>query len=81
MLRCIVCRTRRTTALSMKKHMEESGHKKACNCGGYLFAHRPGSPCCELNKYSRTNLAKRNPHSSDEDIIDAFLDDALDNFL
>lgn len=77
MLRCVVCRTRRSTYLSMKDHMETSGHSSPCNCSGYHYPHRPGSPCCETNQYVRTNMAKRNPHSTDTDIIDAFLDDVL----
>lgn len=32
----------------MAAHVATSGHA-LCKCGGYHFAHRPGSPMCESN--------------------------------
>jgi hypothetical protein len=60
----------------MIEHKEKSGHRKPCTCGGYHYPHRPGSPCCETNKHPTYHRALREG-SSDEDIIDAFIDDAL----
>lgn len=51
MLRCPACRTRRTTYAAMQEHIKASGHK-LCTCGGYHFAHRPGSPFCEQNPHA-----------------------------
>lgn len=30
-----------------------------CRCGGYLFAHRPGSPLCSQNRYGDVRQALR----------------------
>ena len=58
MLRCPQCRTRRSTYGLLTRHIRVSGHG-LCNCGGYHYAHRPGSPCCEQNPYGAYNDAKR----------------------
>jgi hypothetical protein len=47
-LRCPECRSRRATYQSMQLHIKATGHK-LCTCGGYHYAHRPGSPFCEQN--------------------------------
>ena len=48
MLRCPECRSRRATYQSMLAHIKATGHK-LCTCGGYHYAHRPGSPFCQAN--------------------------------
>lgn len=60
-LRCPECRTRRATFVAMLAHEAKSGHKK-CNCGGYHFAHRPGSACCEQNRMAMLRQAVRAGH-------------------
>lgn len=60
MLRCPVCRTRRTTWVAMQEHYREwEGHERLCSCGGYHYPHRPGSPCCTTNPLAHVNLALR----------------------
>lgn len=78
MLRCLVCRTRRVSFASMVDHERASGHKGPCLCGGYHYHHRPGSPTCWTNPYNRTAAARREGVSGD-DLLDAFIDDALFN--
>lgn len=56
--RCPECRTRRSTVPLLKAHLKASGHKM-CNCGGYHYAHRPGSPCCIRNPLSALWIAMR----------------------
>jgi hypothetical protein len=56
--RCPQCRTRRTDWLSLLAHIEKHGHK-VCRCGGYAYAHRPGSPYCHENPWSIFNEAYR----------------------
>lgn len=48
LFRCPDCRTRRKDWHLFAAHLRESGHR-LCNCGGYHYAHRPGSPYCEAN--------------------------------
>ena len=43
--RCPQCRTRRTSWLSMLKHMADKGHRP-CHCGGYWFPHRCAGGAC-----------------------------------
>ena len=38
--------------------MQEAGHK-LCTCGGYHYAHRPGSPYCIRNPWSEYREAVR----------------------
>ena len=47
--RCPVCRSRRATLQSLVAHQEAAGHRGPCDCGGYPYPHRPGSPCCSLH--------------------------------
>ena len=78
MLRCPVCRSRRTTFVSMVRHQKATGHDGPCNCGGYHYPHRAGSPCCEANPYVRTHVAER-AGASAEELYDAKLEDAMHN--
>lgn len=56
MIRCPQCRTRRASYASMMAHVKASGHK-LCDCGGYHFPHREGSPCCHSNPMSALHAA------------------------
>jgi len=75
MLRCPVCRSRRSTFSLMQKHIAASAHT-LCNCGGYHFAHRPGSACCDLNPSSVYLQASR-AGASDDDLMEIAADLAL----
>jgi hypothetical protein len=44
--RCPQCRTRRTSWVSMLKHMADKDHR-AHHCAGYWFPHRCGGGACE----------------------------------
>ena len=57
-LRCPECRTRRKSCDLFTRHLRETGHR-VCWCGGYSFAHRPGSPYCEQNAMSAVRIAAR----------------------
>ena len=65
MIRCPACRSRRATWKSLFTHLLTTGHK-LCRCGGYHFAHRPGSPLCEKNAMSDVRHAAR--HGADMDL-------------
>ena len=56
--RCPACRTRRTSFVALIEHCRVHGHK-VCGCGGYHYAHRPGSPYCEQNAMSAVRIAAR----------------------
>lgn len=56
--RCPECRTRRASLLTLAQHLQRSGHR-ACTCGGYHYAHRPGSPYCTRNAMSDVRHAAR----------------------
>lgn len=58
MFRCPSCRTRRKDYQLFTQHIRTSGHA-LCRCGGYHYAHRPGSPFCESNPVSALLLADR----------------------
>ncbi len=66
MYRCPGCRTRRLRWKRIAEHMQETGHK-VCNCEGYHYHHRPGSPCCThhprhiLNRAIREGSDPRSP--------------------
>ncbi len=59
MFRCPDCRTRRKDWGLFTAHVRDSGHR-LCKCGGYHYAHRPGStycerhPLCDLHRASRS---------------------------
>lgn len=57
-LRCPDCRTRRKSFDLFTRHLRETGHR-VCWCGGYSFAHRPGSPYCEQNAMGAVRIAAR----------------------
>jgi len=65
MLRCPECRSRRATFTSMLAHVQASGHK-LCRCGGYHYAHRPGSPFCYENPMAPALHASRAGSSAEE---------------
>jgi transcriptional regulator NrdR family protein len=77
MLRCPACRTRRTTYDSMQDHIKASGHK-LCECGGYHYKHRPGSPYCESNVMSPLYHAMRQSDLTDDEVTDIFIDIVFD---
>jgi hypothetical protein len=56
--RCPECRTRRRDYGLFTQHLKTTGHA-LCHCGGYHYAHRPGSPYCEGNPMSDVLLASR----------------------
>lgn len=56
--RCPECRTRRRDFGLFTRHIAASGHR-VCQCGGYHYSHRPGSPYCEENPLSIMLLAAR----------------------
>lgn len=65
LFRCPACRTRRRDYGLFTQHLRESGHM-VCHCGGYHYAHRPGSPLCEKNPMSDVLLASRYGVPDDE---------------
>ncbi|MDP1688033.1 hypothetical protein [Hydrogenophaga sp.] len=62
--RCPECRTRRQDYGLFTRHVRESGHR-ACNCGGYHYAHRPGSPYCTRNPMADVLIASRQGESAE----------------
>ena len=58
MLRCPDCRTRRTTWSAMQRHIVRTNHAH-CQCAGYHFKHRPGSPCCDSHPDAAIHRAIR----------------------
>lgn len=62
--RCPACRTRRADYGLFMAHVRTTGHR-VCNCGGYHYAHRPGSPFCVLNPRSELLEASRRGESSE----------------
>ena len=77
MYRCPQCRTRRKDHGLFTQHLRESGHR-LCICGGYHYAHRPGSPYCEQNPWSELRDAIRRDYS-DEALMDIAADLAWEN--
>lgn len=65
MLRCPGCRTRFALFTSLKKHIDATGHA-LCDCGGYHFKHRPGSPLCKKNPMAPYNHAAAQGASIEE---------------
>lgn len=64
MYRCPACRTRRSSYKLFTQHLRATGHK-VCTCGGYHYAHRPGSPCCEQNPSCDLHQALRRGDKQD----------------
>ena len=71
--RCPGCRTRRMLFTDMQAHVVKTGHK-ACRCGGYHYAHRPGSPFCVSNPMSDVRIADRQGDCTDEQLLEIAVD-------
>lgn len=71
--RCPECRTRRTSFVALVEHCRQHGHG-LCTCGGYHFAHRPGSPYCERNPMAALRHAMRADNCSDAELLDIEMD-------
>lgn len=54
------------------QHLRGSGHR-LCNCGGYHYAHRPGSPYCHGNPMSIVRQAIREG-ATDEQVVEIEMD-------
>jgi hypothetical protein len=76
-IRCNACRTRRATGTLIFKHLAISPKCKPCNCGGYHYAHRRGSPYCYENPKASFRHALR-ACSTAEDELDILVDMALE---
>jgi hypothetical protein len=63
--RCPECRTRRRSYGLFLQHLVDSGHRP-CQCGGYHYKHRPGSPCCHKNPLAVLHIAARQSNSEEE---------------
>ena len=72
MLRCPACRSRRATYQSMQLHVKATGHA-LCTCGGYHYAHRPGSPFCDANPKAPYFHAMR-AGADDEQLLEILVD-------
>lgn len=72
-LRCVECRTRRTTYAAMQDHYAKTGHK-LCNCSGLHYAHRPGTKFCNHHPMAGLHHAMRCAELTDEEIQDIALD-------
>lgn len=75
LFRCPECRTRRRDYGLFIRHVKSTGHT-LCNCGGYHYKHRKGSPFCEVNPMSAVLLASRAgtpDHECDEIALDIAL--------
>lgn len=64
LFRCPSCRTRRRDYGLFTQHLKTTGHA-LCKCGGYHYAHRPGSPYCVANPMSDVRLADRQGEPDD----------------
>lgn len=58
LFRCPECRTRRHSWDLFSRHLKETGHR-LCTCGGYHYAHRPGSTYCERHPLADLHRAAR----------------------
>lgn len=72
MFRCPACRTRRKDYGLFTQHLKDSGHR-ACDCGGYHYRHRPGSPFCVQHPFVALNAAKRRGDDL-HTLMDIFID-------
>lgn len=59
------CGTRRPDYRLLLQHCATHDHK-LCDCGGYHFKHRPGSPCCNKNPMAAVHQALRDGASVEE---------------
>lgn len=60
----------------MVEHCRDSGHK-LCDCGGYHYKHRPGSPLCRQNPMSAVHAAMRDAACSAEDLLEIEMECAV----
>ena len=49
----------------MVQHCKDHDHT-LCDCGGYHYKHRPGSPCCKANPMSPVHTALRDGATEQE---------------
>lgn len=75
--RCPECRTRRADWQLLLAHCDQSGHA-LCRCGGYHYAHQPGSPYCAKNAWNDLRHAERAGESA-ETLLEIAMDIAFDN--
>jgi hypothetical protein len=75
-LRCNECRTRRATFTALLLHRAAHKECRPCDCGGYHFSHRPGSPYCYKNPTAEVRHALRRGED-DEVILDILIDIAF----
>lgn len=73
--RCPECRTRRTSFVALVQHCRDHDHK-VCHCGGYHYAHRPGSPYCERNPMSGVRHALRFGGFTADELMDIAIESA-----
>ena len=73
MIRCNECRTRCASFVSLIAHRKAHPACRPCNCGGYHFPHRPGSPYCYQNPKAALRHALRRC-DNDEEILDVLVD-------
>lgn len=71
--RCNTCRTRRSTWQLLAQHREAHPECAPCGCGGYHYAHTPGSPYCYRNPRAELRHALRRCET-DEDVLDVLVD-------
>ena len=57
----------------MFAHISATGHK-LCGCGGYHYAHRPGSTYCVQHPLSAVFAAARSGDVSDDELHDIELE-------
>lgn len=67
--RCPACRTRRTSFIKLIEHCAAKKHT-LCTCGGYHFAHRPGSPTCVENPMSDVHVALRGSGVTEDELLE-----------
>lgn len=79
MLRCPECRTRRVDPRLMSQHRVHC-KRPLCLCGGYHYAHRPGSALCEQNPVSILYIAARQGESDESllRLVDVLVAEGLD---
>ena len=68
--RCPACRT---SFVALVEHCRVHGHT-VCGCGGYHYAHRPGSPYCEQNAMSAVRIAARQEGITADELLEIAVD-------
>jgi hypothetical protein len=76
-MRCPECRTRRKDYGLFQQHLRSTGHR-VCQCGGYHYGHRKGSPFCHHNPLAAIYHADRQgePDEVLSMIADSLISDA-----